>query len=413
MKPAIIVATYNRAASLTRLLKSLSQADYACDGIPLVISIDGGGSHEVVDIANDFEWKHGTKEIILHDKNLGLKNHILSCGELTRRFGSIVLFEDDLVVAPSFYNYVAAALDFYKDDKRIGGIATYSRKRHKFTHIPFIPYENGTDTYLLQFPSSWGQAWTEQQWAGFKEYMNGGVEILPSDKIPEDVKWWGKKSWLKYYVKYMVEKNLFFVYPYQSHTTNFGDAGVHYSRTVSDEQVALNLLPTRRRQYSFIAYDDCKIKYDIYYDVCVESLRALGFKPNEKYVIDTYGIKPLDLNLDCTYALSIRPSSDVIESFDLRLLPIENNILFGIKGRPILKWARIETFSNEMSPSDYAIVASHGAHDAFEAGVLTCKNTNEYKVGYKALHPAEAVKREWHRLTDRLRFHKVKQQCSR
>lgn len=410
MKPAVVIATYNRAASLMRLLDSISQANYDCDDIPLVISIDGGGSQEVIDIATTFIWKHGKKEVIRHEKNLGLKEHILLCGELTRRFGSIVLFEDDLFVAPSFYNYVSAALEFYKDDKHVGGIATYSRKRHKFTHLPFIPYNNGTDTYFLQFPSSWGQAWTVEQWNGFKEYMDKSPEILPTDKVPEDVKWWKKSSWLKYLVKYMVEKNLFFVYPYQSHTTNFGDAGVHYSRTVSDEQVPLNLLQPAKRDYRFIAYDDCKIKYDVYYDVCVDSLKALGFKPNEKYIVDTYGIKPLDLNSDCEYALSIRPTSEVEESFDLRILPVENNVLFGIKGRPILKWARLETFSNEVSPADYAIVASHGAHDAFEAGIRTCKNSKEYKVGYKLLHPIKAVKREWRRMTDRFGLKGVKQQ---
>ena len=95
--PAIVVVTYNRPDSLTRLLGSLSKARYP-DGVPLVISIDGGGNRErkVVKTAEEFPWPHGKKKVICHEKNLGLREHILSCGDLTERYDSEILLGIDI-----------------------------------------------------------------------------------------------------------------------------------------------------------------------------------------------------------------------------------------------------------------------------------------------------------------------------
>ena len=88
--PAIVVVAYNRPESLGRLLNSIAQAKYPADQqIPLVISIDGGGSNGVAvrKIAHEYDWLHGEKEIIDHQTNLGLIEHVFSCGDLSQRFG--------------------------------------------------------------------------------------------------------------------------------------------------------------------------------------------------------------------------------------------------------------------------------------------------------------------------------------
>ena len=48
MKPAIVIAAYNRPDSLKRLLSFIDAASFIYDDIPLVISIDGGGDVKVV-----------------------------------------------------------------------------------------------------------------------------------------------------------------------------------------------------------------------------------------------------------------------------------------------------------------------------------------------------------------------------
>ena len=88
MKPAIVVVSYNRPNSLRRLLNSVKSAVYHSNDIRLIISVDYQDSHnhnEVVQLANEFDWVYGEKKIIEHKENLGLKAHVLSCGDLVNK----------------------------------------------------------------------------------------------------------------------------------------------------------------------------------------------------------------------------------------------------------------------------------------------------------------------------------------
>ena len=84
MNPAIVISAYNRPQALQRLLDSLARIQYIDQGaIPLIISIDHAESHpEVVKIAQKFQWQYGSKEIILHEKQLGPIGHFYACGNL-------------------------------------------------------------------------------------------------------------------------------------------------------------------------------------------------------------------------------------------------------------------------------------------------------------------------------------------
>ncbi|MBI3176825.1 MAG: hypothetical protein HYZ35_02430, partial [Chloroflexi bacterium] len=114
MKPAIVLSAYNRPQALERLLASLQKAAYPAEGgIPLVISIDGGknGIHpEVRNVAEQFVWPFGPKEVLCHERHLGLVGHVLFCGGLTGTYGDVIFLEDDLLVSPVFYAYATQAL---------------------------------------------------------------------------------------------------------------------------------------------------------------------------------------------------------------------------------------------------------------------------------------------------------------
>ena len=58
-KIALVVVGYNRPDSIRRILKSLAEAQYDYENIQLVVSIDHSGNEEVVQAAEDFEWKYG------------------------------------------------------------------------------------------------------------------------------------------------------------------------------------------------------------------------------------------------------------------------------------------------------------------------------------------------------------------
>lgn len=181
MKPAIVVVAYNRPMALRRLLDSLA-ALHGVPDVPLVISIDRGGEQfdAVVAEAEQFTWPLGEKRVLVRERPLGLVAHVFACGDLVDEFGAIILLEDDLVVSPMLYCYAASALAFYADDPHIAGISLNALWFHGITHAPFTPYLDDGDVFFMQVAWFQGQAYTQQQWAAFRQWRETAVtQILP------------------------------------------------------------------------------------------------------------------------------------------------------------------------------------------------------------------------------------------
>ncbi len=324
MGSAIVVVTYNRANSLKRLLDSLAEADYKGAGnVPLVISIDNSGNDEPARIAEDFDWKYGDKKILKHGERLGLKSHILKCGELTEEYGSIIMLEDDLFVSPQFYIYAEKALDFTADDVRIAGVSLYAHRFNVFARLPFEPVNDGYSNWYFKFASSWGQAWSREQWRGFKEWL--GIhdgEAVTESALPSDIAGWGDRSWLKYADKYLADQDKYFFYPRNSYTTNFADEGEHAANSVTDLQVPL---VEGEEQYRFSDLDTSKAVYDPYFEN--------GTLDHET---DLYGLKSRDGHLSGRYVYSTKALGfKSVQSYGLKLKPMEANILHRIDGEDI------------------------------------------------------------------------------
>src|SRR3972149_37425 len=102
MKPAIVLSAYNRPQTLERLLISLQKEAYpAGRGVPLIISIDCGenGIHpEVRKVAEQFVWPFGPKEVLCHERHLGLVEQVLFCGGLTGAYGDVTFFPKGMAV---------------------------------------------------------------------------------------------------------------------------------------------------------------------------------------------------------------------------------------------------------------------------------------------------------------------------
>ena len=116
IKPAIVAVGYSRQKSLNRLLNSINNASYPFDDINLIISIDGGEeAEECLTLAQNFNWQHGQKHVRHFLQRQGLRNHIIQCGDLSEKYGAVIILEDDIFVSPSFYYYVYDAVNYYKD----------------------------------------------------------------------------------------------------------------------------------------------------------------------------------------------------------------------------------------------------------------------------------------------------------
>ena len=109
MKIAIIAVAYNRSDSLGRLLKSLERATYP-ESATLIISIDKSKTDAVEKMADGYHWPYGELRVVKHEKNLGLRAHMLSLGNYFQEYDALIVLEDDVTVATSFYYYAKACI---------------------------------------------------------------------------------------------------------------------------------------------------------------------------------------------------------------------------------------------------------------------------------------------------------------
>lgn len=81
---------------------------------------------------------------------------MLKCGEFTKEYDGLIVLEDDVFVAPSFYLYARACVEVYSDD-RIAGVSLYSFGVNYHNMLPFVPLRSESDVYLMQNAQSWGR----------------------------------------------------------------------------------------------------------------------------------------------------------------------------------------------------------------------------------------------------------------
>lgn len=343
--PAIVVVGFNRPKSIQRLLDSLTTAHFEAP-VQLVISIDRSSSVEnekVIAVAKGFAWPHGEKRIILHEQNLGLRQHILNCGDLTAQYGSVIVLEDDLTVAKDFYRYATQALKFVDSHEEIAGVSLYSHATNVVARFPFVPLYDGYDNFYLQFASSWGQAWSTAQWEKFRHWYaqlsnvndqpidlenfrstNLTASPIPSDvPIPPNVLSWSNSSWLKYFIWYMVETNRYFLYPRHSMTTNYNECGTHSTRLSPIWQVPL---AQRVEHWRFSLLSESLAVYDVFFELLPDRLRRCTTLFNDyDFDVDLYGMKPMHLLKQPFVLTSKCHRGEPIKSFDLVRKPLEAN----------------------------------------------------------------------------------------
>ena len=334
MNLALVITAYNREDSLKRLLESVGKANYAKESrVDLIISIDYSGSDNCYYEAKKFEWLYGEKRILNHGQNLGLKKHIISCGDLVQHYDGIIMLEDDIYVSPEFYNFSKEALEFYKNEKKVSQVSLYSMHYNETARLHFEPMSDASDVFFMQLASSWGQVWLKEWWEGFKSWLGEQTEqsiqeIEQKYLIPPNVIKWPATSWKKLYIYYMIVNDKYCVYPFRSFSTNFMDKGTHHLVEDNLLQVPLELHP---RKYIYRTFDESKSKYDAFCEMEYRTIRELNKKLiNEDVEVDLYGTKPLE-KVSNTYVLSTRKVDSYISRYSINLKPIEMNVVLSNK----------------------------------------------------------------------------------
>ena len=264
MKIALVIVAYNRLESLQRLLLSVENAYYDDDVVNLIVSVDKSDSDNVERWINKYLWRYGKYEVITHQEKLGLRNHIIECGNRVVDYDAIIVLEDDITVTPNFYRYAKQCVEFYCDDDRIAGISLYSFVRNFQNSLPFEPVKSEYDVFFMNIAQSWGQVWMKKQWSDFYNWYRKNSSEIEYEPHLTSIWRWPESSWLKYHMKYCLEKNKYFVYPYFSLSTNNSEVGLHTMCSETYNQAKLLALPQKR--FKLVSLDGVLIKYDAFFE---------------------------------------------------------------------------------------------------------------------------------------------------
>ena len=375
MKIALVIVAYNRLESLQRLLLSVENAYYDDDVVNLIVSVDKSDSDNVERWINKYLWRYGKYEVITHQEKLGLRNHIIECGNRVVDYDAIIVLEDDITVTPNFYRYAKQCVEFYCDDDRIAGISLYSFVRNFQNSLPFEPVKSEYDVFFMNIAQSWGQVWMKKQWSDFYNWYRKNSSEIEYEPHLTSIWRWPESSWLKYHMKYCLEKNKYFVYPYFSLSTNNSEVGLHTMCSETYNQAKLLALPQKR--FKLVSLDGVLIKYDAFFEAKFLA-RHLGVE-DENLCVDFFNEKQNRLGKRYWLTTSAYPYK-VVRSFALQLKPYEHNIFQDRKGQQLFLY---DTTISEKPPVVDKLALFHYLYsDGLEMAVqmLGRKNVLSYLV---------------------------------
>ncbi|KAJ3299591.1 hypothetical protein HK104_008304 [Borealophlyctis nickersoniae] len=194
VKFLIKVLTYGRPNSLTRLLNSLSNAEYPANHrIDVDIYIDHPKkpvpgaleSHsKVIDIVDQWEWNRGEKRVHVRNFNVGLAGQWFELWYPASWDEVAFVLEDDLELSPLWYRWLRAAVSHYYEDSdnfdpNMYGISLQNQGTC-LGHCR-VSVKNGNEPFKYQLVGTWGQLLFPYQWVQFMRWMDEKRAILTED----------------------------------------------------------------------------------------------------------------------------------------------------------------------------------------------------------------------------------------
>lgn len=169
--PPIVLFGYARPEHTRRTLQSLQNNDGASRH-ELIVYIDGPKSSvdassvaEVADVVAQARSAGKFSRVTVHQalRNRGLAASVIAgVSQVLSEHESVIVLEDDLLLAPDFLEFMTAALCHYAGDERMWSVSGYSPPLPRFE-------DSGHDLYLSLRASSWGwgtwrRSWKQVDW---------------------------------------------------------------------------------------------------------------------------------------------------------------------------------------------------------------------------------------------------------
>lgn len=230
--------TNDRPASLSRLLTSLTTADYFSDTPSLSISLEQTATDRTHALLDNFAWSYGHYTLRHRVVRGGLLPAIIESWYPTSNHTFAVILEDDIELSPHFYGYLKYALLTYRysspsssspassSSKKLFGISLYQQQTNELhltgrqlfnAHALFPPSYSPTSPYLSPIPCSWGALYTPEIWREFHAYLalrlSESAIAIETDVVPEvrSNNWY--RSWKKYWIELSYLRGYVMLYP--------------------------------------------------------------------------------------------------------------------------------------------------------------------------------------------------------
>ncbi|KAL2902826.1 Elongation factor 4, partial [Bienertia sinuspersici] len=248
MRISINIITQNRVRSLMRLLKSLSNAYYLGDEIPISFNVDSKVDEATIKLLGTFEWPHGSKSVRRRIIQGGLIRAVSESWYPSSDDEFGLLLEDDIEVSPYYYLWIKYALLNYHYDPQVSfpelsSISLYTprlvevvKERPKWNATEFFQRIHPNTPYLHQLPCSWGAVFFPKHWREFYVYMNMRFTEDPKKnpvQIPKSRTNGWQASWKKFLIDMMYLRGYVSLYPnfpnQASFSTNHMEPGAHIS----------------------------------------------------------------------------------------------------------------------------------------------------------------------------------------
>lgn len=162
----IALFVYNRPVHTRKTVEALARNDRAKESILYVFS-DYAKSSDAYGAVNEVrKYIHGIsgfKEVIVVEqtKNFGLaKSIVTGVTALCKKYGRVIVLEDDLETSPYFLKFMNEALDYYENTPKVMHISGCRYPVDSF---------GSDDTFFLHVPLCWGWATWQRAWVNFEK----------------------------------------------------------------------------------------------------------------------------------------------------------------------------------------------------------------------------------------------------
>ncbi|MBI2798436.1 methyltransferase domain-containing protein [Candidatus Saccharibacteria bacterium] len=300
----VVLFVFSREKQLAEALECLK-----ANNIPMLYvfadgprnTADQPGVEKVRKLINDINWT--TVKKVYAKNNMGLSESIQrGLNTVFKKYDKAIILEDDVCVAPGFFEYMKQALNRYAQDKRIAGVTglRYPFDRRNMDSL-------NKDVFLAPRFSSWGWATWKDRWENLdfnresllqktenknpEVLLRGGSDLLVSYRAVQDGSLSG--CWDFYYYLNMVINNQYFVWPKYNMVVNTDIAGGSHP---SQEKPSWTLTWEKSDKKSFIMPKSLTINDNIIDDFLVffdefPTNQRVNMKSQLKKVFNKLGYK--------------------------------------------------------------------------------------------------------------------------